>query len=338
MDELLFRPEPFQLAAGGCGCARCSHATPELEVEDFLGSLVPQGSAWSQWGVTYVSWLQTALNQARHANLAVTGTPDRKTIAALQALQHRMPGRYQRMGRVGAWTSRALTKLGAPPPPARPAPPAVGIDVNFDTRKHLSCLANAKWLGVKVSYAVRYYSFGYVVSSGNKVWGCDHPNSKNLTPGEAQALTAAGIKIVTVWEAGANATGRKQGTSAARCAARQAIRCGQPAGTPIYFAIDHDPKASERPGMEAYFQGIRDELAKASRSYQIGVYGNRTSLDWCKAQGIATWFWQSCSTLTANGTNQFRWPGVNLHQVKCEQSVCGVHVDWNESDGREGAW
>jgi hypothetical protein len=255
----------------------------------------------------------------------------------LEQLQAKM-GKYPRMGQVGVWTSNALTKGGAPPPPKRPTPPAVGIDVNFDTRRHLSCLQGAKWLGVPISYAVRYYSPGYTRKQGKKVWGCNYPNPKNLTPGEAQALSKAGIKCVTVWEAGAHATGRDQGIRAAKCAAIQAVRCGQPTGTPIYFAIDHDPEPGERAGIEQYFEGIRDGLSAATQRYAIGVYGDRTALDWCKAQGIATWFWQSCSTLTAGGTNQFRWPGVNMHQVKCEQTVCTVHVDWNESDGREGGW
>jgi hypothetical protein len=299
MDALRFRPEAF-----------------DSEVAIAKDS----GVAWDQWGVAYVKWLQAALNTVRKTKLAVTGVPDRQMMSALQSMQAKM-GKYPRMGRVGAWTTKALAKAGAPP--TRPAPPGVGVDINFDARKHLACFQNAKWLGVPISYIVRYYS------GGAKTY------SKDLRPDEAKALTKVGIKIVTVWEIGANASGRAQGLNAGAGAAIQAARCGQPTGTPIYFAIDHDPPAAQRTVIEQYFKGIRDGL---KGRHAIGVYGNRTTLDWCKAQGIVTWFWQSCSTLTANGTNQFRWPGVNLHQVKCEDAVCNVHVDWNESDGREGGW
>ena len=112
---------------------------------------------------------------------------------------------------------------------------------------------------------------------------------------------------------------------------------------------------AQRPSVTRYFEGVRDAFGLAQRdpkinpggaSYQIGVYGNRVALDLCKAQGIVTWFWQSCSKLTAAGANQFRWPGVALHQVACEQPLCAgcgskpclAKVDWNESDGHEGSW
>jgi len=324
MDELLFRPEPFAgfMAdrGGHCGCAACGGAEPELELEDGTGE-----SAWSRWGTDYVTWLQTALNKVRpKLKLAVTGKPDHRTVSALGSVQHDM-GKHARMGMVGSGTSRRLIKLGASPPPKRPIPPKVGIDVNFDTRKHLACFQKASFAGVPISFAVRYYSY---------------TPSKNLSRREADALAKAGIRCAVVWESrAASATGYKQGQRHAASALKQAVTCGQPAGTPIYFAIDFPPSASQRAGIERYFEGVRDTLnAATTRRYTAGVYGNRDALDWCKAQGITTHFWQGCSKLTAHGTNQFRWPGVNMHQVLCERSICNVHVDWNESDGREGSW
>ena len=192
-----------------------------------------------------------------------------------------------------------------------------------------------------MTFVVRYYS-GY--------------RPKDLSRDEALALSKLGIRCVTVWERYArDASGYDNGRTHGQRAFRLARQCGQPTGTPIYFAVDYEPSAAQRPNVARYFEGVRDGLGVAQRDpkinpggviYQIGVYGNRVALDVCRAQGIVTWFWQSCSKLTAGGANQFRWPGVALHQVACEQPLCAgcgskpclAKVDWNESDGHEGSW
>src|ERR1700756_3640827 len=65
----------------------------------------------------------------------------------------------------------------------------------------------------------------------------------HLTDAEAKTLSQAGLKIVTVWESRSDvlehfsfATGVDEGTTAYR----QAMLAGQPARTPIYFAVDFD--------------------------------------------------------------------------------------------------
>jgi hypothetical protein len=313
----------------------------EREIESFLSDILPRIVPWSQRGFEYVKWLQRSLNQVLKLKLSVDGDPGPKTMNAIQMLQGKSTDRLVRIGLVGPWTDRALTNAGAPAPPLFAPPSGNGIDCDFDTRKYSSCIPKATFNQQKIAFAVRYYS-GYP--------------PKDLSRGEAEALSKLGIRCVSVWERFAKeATGRQNGLNHAAAAFRQAIQCGQPGGTPIYFAVDYEPSAAERSGVEQYFEGIRDGLRTAQqdpkinptrRQFEIGVYGNRTGLDLCKKQGIATWFWQSCSLLTSNGANQFRWPGVNIHQVKCEVPLCSncgskaceVKVDWNESDGHEGSW
>jgi len=309
-----------------------------LEAEDRAAATwVP----WAMHGLEYVKWLQRALNQVLKSKLAVDGNPGSRTLSAIQMLQRHEPSRLARIGLVGPWTERMLQKAGVPPVPVLAPPGAVGIDCNFDARPYLSCIRNATWKGQRIAFVVRYYS-GYP--------------PKNLSRGEAEALSKLGVRCVTVWEGRArDAIGYDNGRVHGFHAFGQAVKCGQPAGTPIYFAVDYEPSLTERPAVERYFEGVREGLSQAQRDpranpngmhYNVGVYGNRVTLDLCKAQGIVTWFWQSCSLLTAGGTNQFRWPGVAMHQVACEKPLCQgcgnkrceAKVDWNESDGHEGGW
>src|SRR5260370_42174675 len=126
-------------------------------------------------------------------------------------------------------------------------------------------------------------------------------------------------------------------------------RIGQPSGRPIYFAIDDvDPvTTADRAKVEEYFEGVRAGMARALAepegqaagvSYPIGVYGDWNTLDWCRDQGIVTWFWQSCSTGTSRGKSRYLWPGANLRQVWGEQPVCGVSVDIDEACSDFGGW
>jgi len=301
----------------------------------------PASVPWDQQGIEYVKWLQRSLNQVLKLKLPVTGSPGSRTISAIQQLQRRVRDKYARMGLVGPWTDRLLAVGGASAPPVLVPPGAVGLDCNFDTRPYLSCIQKARFRGLPVAFVVRYYSGA---------------RTKDLSRSEAEALSKLGIRCVTVWERFAKeATGHANGRTHGYLAFKLAVQCGQPTGTPIYFAVDYEPTMAERPGVERYFEGVRDGLTRAQHDtklnpnglrYEIGVYANRVGLDLCKAQGIATWFWQSCSKLTAGGTNQFRWPSVAMHQVECEKPLCpgcgdkrcNVKVDWNESDGREGGW
>jgi hypothetical protein len=347
----VFQPE----LEAGCNC---QHETTDLESEDEADAGAAAGVTsrvpWDQEGVEYVKWLQRSLNQVLKLKppLVVDGNPTSRTMSALERAQrHTAKGVWRAY--VGRSTGKTLVHAGASPPPLFAPPPAVGFDCNWSTLRVLSCIKKATWNQRPVSFVVRYYSSGVRQKT---------PNSKDLTPKEAIALTKLGIRIATVWELRAkDASGHTNGLHHGWNAFRQASACGQPADTPIYFAVDFPPEAGARESIAKYFEGVRDGFAMVQKDpkhnpkglrYQIGVYGNRTSLDWCKAQGIATWFWQSCSPLTASLTNQFRWPGANLHQVKCttktthrmlcpgcQKHACQVaEVDWNESGGHEGSW
>jgi peptidoglycan hydrolase-like protein with peptidoglycan-binding domain len=307
------------------------------------GTPAPRTGTAERGSPEYVQWAQGALNKILSMRLDVDGDLGAHTREAIRAFQRKQG--IDATGGLGEKTEAAMIAAGAGDPPVVAPPTAVGIDTNVDTRKYLSCLRGATWKGLPVSFVVRYYSFN---------------PEKNLSRAEAQALSQAGFRCAVVWETVGGYDGfytRVRGTRDGREAFKQGVACGQVSGTPIYFAVDnYDPSTnSQRQAIAEYFEGVRDGLAQAAGDaklnprgvrYGIGVYATRRVLAWCRAQGIVTWFWQSCSRLTSGGTNQYRWPQSSMHQVTCEKPLCAscssaackLSVDFNESYGQEGSW
>jgi hypothetical protein len=115
-----------------------------------------------------------------------------------------------------------------------------------------------------------------------------HNPSKNLTPAEADDLAAHGVSCVVVWETTASraGAGRAAGIADAKEAAAQAKACGQPAGRPIYFAVDWDANPTV---VVPYFQGVASVLGLA----RTGVYGGYKVVDYLLDHKLATWAWQT---------------------------------------------
>jgi hypothetical protein len=95
---------------------------------------------------------------------------------------------------------------------------------------------------------------------------------------EGKTLSEGGLVIVALWESKSDvlehfsyAAGVDEGTSAYR----QAMNAGQPAKTPIYFAVDFDcPIAGIAGAANDYFRGIAHGFDAIGPSYEIGVYGS----------------------------------------------------------------
>jgi peptidoglycan hydrolase-like protein with peptidoglycan-binding domain len=287
----------------------------------------------------YTEWVQRSLNRILNLNLAVDGEAGPSTSGAVRQFQQQN-NITPVNGTVGPDTEAALIAAGADAAPTMPAITAVGIDYNADLRPLLSCLRTAQWRGQTMSFAVRYY--------GN------HGPPHDVAPLEARAASENGIQCVAVWESNPGGIDltyftRARGDGDGYTASAKARRIGQPSGRPIYFAIDNvDPLTSDdRALVEEYFEGVRAGMARALAepegqaagvSYPVGVYGSWNTLDWCRDQGIVTWFWQSCSTGTSRRKSRYLWPGANLRQVKCEHRLCGVSVDINEAYSDFGGW
>jgi hypothetical protein len=213
----------------------------------------------------------------------------------------------------------------------QPASTTSGVGDADDTTQNLNCIQGLTDKGRAISFVQRYL--------------------RSMSVAEATTLSNAGLQIVSCYEVG-NPTKaayftRAQGQQDGRLAFTQAQRVGQPAGTPIYFAVDYDPGPGNRQSILDYFEGIQEGCSQYLADmqaqgtpgvvYDIGVYGSGCVLDWCQAQGIATWYWQAFAPGWCN--NRQVWLGANLHTTGLDTPVrCGLRLDHLEGWGNEGGW
>ena len=221
----------------------------------------------------------------------------------------------------------------------QPASTTSGFGVADDARRNLNCIQRETEQGRPISFVVRYLM-------------------REMSLAETTAISNAGLQIVSCYESNPadppiTLYTRAKGQQDARRAIAKAQEVGQPAGTPIYFAIDQDP-ADQRQIILDYFQGVQEGSAQyyadmqaqgtPGATYEIGVYGSGCVLDWCKEQGIATWFWQSFAPGWCG--NSRVWPGANIRTwalqskdpLPCQRGTHGETFDRLEGWGNEGGW
>lgn len=167
-----------------------------------------------------------------------------------------------------------------------------GLDTTMELTRHAVALRRQGY-----DFAMRYYS---------------HNAAKNLSLGEARALSQAGMRIGVVWETTGTHAGffsRAQGLAdgaAAFLMASQVI--GQPLGSAIYFAVDYDPTQADIDGVISnYFTGVHAALyvgAEGQPSYRVGVYGSGLCCGALVERGIASLSWLSHSSGFA-GSRQY---------------------------------
>ena len=72
-------------------------------------------------------------------------------------------------------------------------------------------------------------------------------------------------------------------------------------------------------------------------AYAIDVYGNGCVLEWCRTQGIASFFWQAFAPGWCN--NRQFWPGANLHTFSLDTPpTCHRRLGRLKGWGKEGGW
>lgn len=129
--------------------------------------------------------------------------------------------------------------------------------------------------------AIRSAGFSWV---GRYLW----QGGKGLTRREAQALSNAGLQILSLFEAvGASIAGFSPARARAdvSLALSQAAIVGQPTGSVIIFAADDfDAGAADLPIIRAYFELIRGPVLAAG--YSLGAYGNGLVLRTLQEAGL----------------------------------------------------
>ncbi|MBO8164711.1 MAG: DUF1906 domain-containing protein [Brevibacillus sp.] len=154
---------------------------------------------------------------------------------------------------------------------------------------------------------------------------------KRLTRAEAEAITAAGMKIVSVFQRGTNDAkgGAVNGTWDGKAAYAEAKAIRQPEGTAIYFAVDYDAQPADYDAIEAYLRAAAAELP----GYSVGVYGSYAVVEEMAKRGACSHFWQT-----------YAWSkgclskAANIYQYKNGQTLAGHTVDLNDGLGGEGWW
>lgn len=191
-----------------------------------------------------------------------------------------------------------------------------GLSTNRNCASSAGCLREAGQ-----AFVVRYYS------------RTTSQPEKHLTAGEAAALAAGGLKIVTVYQdrgREAEDFGRERGELDGMSAFQFAGQAGQPTGSAIYFAVDTDfSEAQLRALVIPYFAGIKAAFEKAAPnapSFRIGVYGSglacrllRNELYYVEFTWLAeATGWRESSSYVDWNIKQF----VNREVTRCE---LGVH-------------
>ena len=183
--------------------------------------------------------------------------------------------------------TRVAPATPAPTQPAAHAPSTTsGVEAAGNTIRIIPCIRGLQDQGRAISFVVRYL--------------------RDLGRVEAAALSNAGLRIVSCYEESAGNLSptnmayftRAQGQHDGRRGFTQAHAVGQPADTPVYFAVDTDPDIGQRQAILNYFQGIADGYnqyladmqaqQKPAVTYAVGVYGSGCVLGWGQTQGIAS--------------------------------------------------
>ncbi|MEJ8546637.1 DUF1906 domain-containing protein [Brevibacillus borstelensis] len=154
---------------------------------------------------------------------------------------------------------------------------------------------------------------------------------KRLTRSEAEAITAAGMRIVSVFQRGTNdaAGGAVNGTRDGKAAFQEAKLIGQPEGTAIYFAVDFDAQPKDYAAIEAYLRAAAKELP----GYYVGVYGSYSVIEEMARRGACSHFWQTYAWSKGRLSH-----AANIYQYKNGQELAGHQVDLNDGLGNEGWW
>lgn len=154
---------------------------------------------------------------------------------------------------------------------------------------------------------------------------------KRLTREEAEAISQAGLQIVSVFETTADRAlgGYAAGLADGATAQLVAAAVGQPVGSRIYFAVDFDATAVQMATVVEYIRGC----SKATPNFTTGVYGSAAVVRAVQAAGVCSGFWQTYAW--SKGT---KVPGIQIYQYQNDITVNGIGIDRDESYGGEGWW
>lgn len=156
---------------------------------------------------------------------------------------------------------------------------------------------------------------------------------KALTRREAEAVTGAGLDLLTVWETTADRV--KGGAAAGTSDGKRALECAEDIGMPargiIYFAVDYDAPPGDLSVIEDYLRAARAQTAE----YEVGVYGPYRVIEYLAQRKVCRGYWQ-CVGWSEGKVSPHR----NVYQAQWGKTVAGISVDINDCPDpvRAGIW
>lgn len=186
----------------------------------------------------------------------------------------------------------------------------------FDCSTPLTAQKAAAFFGQGYTFVARY-----LVPGGTKA----------LTKSEADAISGAGLQLVSVFETTASRAlgGRNAGLADGATALQVAAQVGQPEGSCIYFAVDFDVSTDLMPTVIDYIKAA----SEATTSFTTGVYGSYAVMEAMYAAGACSHFWQTYAW-SAGKKSTF----IQIYQYLNDVMVNGIAIDYDESYGNEGWW
>jgi len=157
-------------------------------------------------------------------------------------------------------------------------------------------------------------------------------SSKDISASEAQALQAAGLDIILIYEDTADRmlSGYNAGVSDANTALMQATAAGAPQDFFCYFACDIDAQPSDQTVINAYLDGAASVLGVS----RVGFYGGYGPVTRVLDAGKAGKAWQTFAWSSGNRDSR-----ISLYQSQNEVTIAGGICDINEGYGDDiGQW
>jgi len=199
------------------------------------------------------------------------------------------------------------------------------IDTPAKTTSKLTCLKNGG-----VTAIMRYYNFTNSHSLPEK----------RIQLSEAQAISAAGLRLGVVFQQGQNSASAFSDEQGFRAGLRAFTYArgdiGQPTGSGIYFSVDFDATASEtNQRVVPFFEGVKrafDQESNGGPSYRVGVYGSGLVSSILTNEGLIELIWLAMSRGFSGTKAAIKAGAFNLNQLPSEQTLCGLDVDLNEAN------
>lgn len=165
--------------------------------------------------------------------------------------------------------------------------------------------------------------------------GVLEPNSaKYLDAAELTQIRAAGLSIICVRETVAGFMLTGDGAAHAVASRGHLRQLGISDDTPIFYALDVDPRNLTTAERANVIRFLRAAAAADGGRSRVGIYGSDDAMDWWARSEHCQWGWQTFAWSSGRIS-----PNAHFRQYRNGVAVCGGTVDLNETYADDfGQW